>query len=56
MMPFNMGYRSKKRVRLGAGAVPSVHTAASSGPGQSVFGRRCSDDLLLPPSDCATSH
>ncbi len=40
MMQFNMGYRSKKQVRRRAGAVPSVHTASSLGPGQPVFGRR----------------
>lgn len=40
MMQFNMRYQSKKRVRLRAGAVPSVHTAPSSGPGQPMFVRR----------------
>ncbi len=32
MMEFNMGCKSKNQVRLRAGAVPSVHTAHSSGP------------------------
>ncbi len=41
MMQFSMGHRSKKRVRLRAGAVPSVHTAPSLGPGQPVFFLSC---------------
>ncbi|KAG1963589.1 lethal(3)malignant brain tumor-like protein 2 [Pimephales promelas] len=32
IMKFKMGCRSKKQVRLKAGAVPSVHAAPSSGP------------------------
>ncbi len=31
-LEFRMGYRGQDHVRLTAGAVPSVHTAASSGP------------------------
>ncbi|KAL1251818.1 hypothetical protein QQF64_019614, partial [Cirrhinus molitorella] len=38
VMQFNMGCRSRDRVRLRPGAAPSVHTAASSGPPPSSTG------------------
>ncbi len=51
MIQFNMGYRSKKRVRLRAGAVSSVHTAASSGPGEPVVRPSAGDMMLTDPSE-----
>ncbi len=49
MMQFNMGYQSKKRAKLRAGAVPSVHTAPSSG--QSVVRPPAGDMMLTDPSE-----
>ncbi len=51
MMQFNMGYRSKKRVRRRAGAVPSVHTAPSSGPPSACVQPPAGDMMLTDPSE-----
>ncbi len=46
MTEFRVGSRSQARVRLTGGAVPSVHTAASSGPPSAAASGSAAEGVL----------